>query len=255
MQHSRKKKIKTKHFFISNKFSIIIPTLNEGKNLRSIVEKIYYHLKNFNFEIIIIDDNSNDGSNAILHYLKKKYLNLNFVVRKKKPDLSRSVIEGFEKSKYTSILVMDADMQHNPVYLPKMVTLFFSSNKDFVIGTRDFNKKLGLSFIRQNLSNIVIIFINLILGFRTKDPMSGFFMFKKKIYKKNKKKLFGKGFKILFDLLYSANELKIEDLFIKFNKRKNNTSKMSLKILFLLIQSIFYKFFQNKFNWKCVYSF
>ena len=72
MQHSRKKKIKTKQFFISNKFSIIIPALNEGKNLRLIVEKIYYHLKNFNFEIIVIDDNSNDGSKTILHYLKKK---------------------------------------------------------------------------------------------------------------------------------------------------------------------------------------
>lgn len=237
--------MKIKRFFKTNKFSIIIPALNEEKNLRLIVKKIFYYLKNFNFEIIIIDDNSTDNSKIILHYLKKKYLNINFIIRKKKPDLSKSVIDGFEKSKYDSILVMDADMQHNPIYLPKMVNLFFSSNKDFVIGARNFNKKLGLSFIRKNLSKMVILFINLVLGFKTKDPMSGFFMFKKKIYKKNKKKLFGKGFKILFDLLYSTDKIKIKDLLIKFDKRKNNSSKMSLKILFLLILSIFYKLFQK----------
>ena len=78
--------------------------------------------------------------------------------------------------------------------------------------------------------------------------MSGFFIFKKKFYKKNKKKLFGKGFKILFDLLYSEKILDVQDFSIKFDMRKNNASKVSLKIFFLLIRVIFFKFQQNKFN-------
>jgi hypothetical protein len=85
--------------------------------------------------------------------------------------------------------------------------------------------------------------------------MSGFFIFKKKFFKKNRKKLFGKGFKILFDLLYSEKILDVQDLSIKFEMRKNNTSKMSIKIIFLLIRVIFFKFQQNKFNYKYASNF
>lgn len=143
---------------------------------------------------------------------------------------------------------MDADMQHNPTYLPCMVSLFFKKNVDFLIAVRDFNKKLGINYIRKNFSKIIIAFINYTFGFKTKDPMSGFFIFKKKVYKRNKKKLFGKGFKILFDLLYSEKIFKVQDFPIKFDMRKNNTSKMSIRILLLLIRIIFFKFRQNKFN-------
>jgi len=71
---------------------------------------------------------------------------------------------------------------------------------------------------------------------------------KKNFIKKIKKKLFGKGFKILFDLLYSEKILDVQDFSIKFDMRKNNASKVSLKIFFLLIRVIFFKFQQNKFN-------
>jgi len=242
-------------FYKTRKFSIIIPTLNEGKNLKLLVKKIFYYLRGFNFEIIIVDDNSSDNTKSVLNYLKKRYLNLTFFIRKCHPDLSQSVIQGFEKSKYENILVMDADMQHNPIYLPLMVTLFFKKKYDFVICVRDFNKKLGINFIRKNCSKAVIVLINYIFGFKTKDPMSGFFIFKKKFFKKNRKKLFGKGFKILFDLLYSEKILDIQDLSIKFEMRKNNTSKMSIKIIFLLIRVIFFKFQQNKFNYKYASNF
>jgi dolichol-phosphate mannosyltransferase len=248
MQSMDRKQSDNNKFYKTRKFSIIIPTLNEGKNLKLLVEKIFYYLKGFNFEIIIVDDNSSDNTKSVLNYLKKRYLNLTFFIRKCPPDLSQSVIKGFEKSKYESILVMDADMQHNPIYLPRMVTLFFKKNKDFVVSTRDFNKKLGINIIRKNFSKAFIILINYTFGFKTKDPMSGFFIFKKKFFKKNRKKLFGKGFKILFDLLYSEKILDVQDLSIKFDMRKNNTSKMSIKIIFLLIQSIFFKFKKNKFN-------
>ena len=73
-----------------------------------------------------------------------------------------------------------------------------------------------------------------------KDSMSGYFMFKKNIYTKNKKKLFGKGFKILVDLLVSSSkELKIYSLKIIFKERKNAKSKLNFKILFLIIRFAF----------------
>ena len=74
--------------------------------------------------------------------------------------------------------------------------------------------------------------------------MSGFFMFKKNIFKKSKKKLINKGYKILLDLLYNKNhKIKVIDVSINFDSRKKGKSKMSIKILFYLIIMIFTKFF------------
>jgi len=81
---------------------------------------------------------------------------------------------------------------------------------------------------------------------KTEDPMSGFFIFKKKIFIKNKKKLFAKGYKILFDLLYSSDKkLKIFDVDINFRGRSIGNSKMNLKILYILILLIIKKNFER----------
>ena len=86
--------------------------------------------------------------------------------------------------------------------------------------------------------------VNLLLGNKTSDPMSGFFIFKKKIYKKDNKKLFNKGYKVLMDLLYLNDEKKrIFDVKINFDTRKKGKSKMNLKILLLLLYMILFKFY------------
>ena len=102
--------------------------------------------------------------------------------------------------------------------------------------------------IKQNSFNkILILFLNNILWKATSDPMSGFFLFKKKIFLNSKNKLFGKGYKILADLIYSnKNKLVIKDININFYKRKNGKSKMNLIVLFLLIQFIFNKILDKK---------
>ena len=99
--------------------SIIIPILNEEKNIVKLVKKIKLFLKKYKYEIIFVDYNSNDKSHCILKNLKKINKNITYYVRKKNKDLSQSCIFGFKKSKYKNILVMDGDLQHNPKYLPK----------------------------------------------------------------------------------------------------------------------------------------
>ena len=82
------------------------------------------------------------------------------------------------------------------------------------------------------------------LGNRTSYPISGFFLFKKKIFLENQSKLFKKGYKILLDLIYtSKSKYKICDVQINFDSRKNGTSKMNLKIVFFLILMVFSKFY------------
>ncbi len=229
-----------------NKFTIVIPVFNEAKNLKILVPKIYRQLKGREFELIIVDDNSNDDTSVILKKFKKK--NFRHLVRKSERDLSQSCISGFKKAKYKNIIVMDGDLQHKPSDIKKILSNFYKYNPDIVVGTRDLFKvkKHNLNFFRLFASRMLILVVNLLLGNRTSDPMSGFFMFKKIIFKKSQKKMIKKGYKILLDLLYiKYQKVKVIDVKIKFDSRLKGKSKMSFKILFYLITMISTKFFNR----------
>ncbi len=235
--------------------SIIIPIFKEKDNFEALVKKIYKNLKKIKinkryFEVIFIDDSSNDGVDEIYNKIKKNYYGLKLNVRKEKPrDLSKSCIYGFKKSKFDKILVMDGDLQHDPKYIPRIYNKILFNNLDLVIGTRNFNnrKNVKLSFVRFLLSKFLILIMNKLLGKKSKDPMSGFFIFKKIIYLKSKKKLFGKGYKILSDILYSSNQsIKSCDIDIFFKSRSKNSSKLGFKVLFYIVQFIIIKFFTTQ---------
>ena len=221
---------------MSNELSIISPALNEEKNIEPLTLKIIEHTKKTKFEIIFVDDNSTDQSKKILLNLSKKYKFFNPILRKKKRDLTQSCFDGINKSKYKNILILDADMQHDPKYIPQMLKEF-NKGQDIVIGARKLTsgKNKGLSETRR-FASIFLIFFFKIFNIHTKDPMSGFFLFKKDIYLKNKKRFFGKGFKILADILInSKTKLKAKDVPINFNRRYESESKMNTKILLILI--------------------
>ena len=230
------------------KFSIVIPVYNESKNLPLLISQIYKVLKNHTFELIIIDDNSSDGTFEVLNKIKKK--NFRFFIRKKKRDLSRSCVLGFNKSKYKNILVMDGDLQHQPKDIKKLLKIFQLKKAHIVIGSRELftRKKHNLSFMRLSASRILIFIVNILLGNKTSDPMSGFFIFKKEIFIRNKYKLFNKGYKILMDLIYLDEKYqKIYDVKINFANRKKGESKMNMKILLSLIYMILYKLYAKIF--------
>jgi len=226
------------------KFSIIIPIFNEKNNILTLSSKLFSNLKNYKYEVIFVDDSSSDGSEKILLKLNKKYKNFKVIFRKNKTrDLAKSCGEGFTKSKYNNLIVMDGDLQHNPIYIPKMLSVYKKHNCDIVIGARNliYRRVKSLSFFRQSASFIIIKFFGIFFGKKTIDPMSGFFLFKKEIYIKNRKKLFLKGFKILADLIYSEKNLVVKDLIIKFDYRKKGKSKLNFNILFILLQFFLFK--------------
>ena len=139
---------------------------------------------------------------------------------------------------------MDGDLQHKPSDIKKFLRIFHKNNPDIIVGTRDLfkNKKHNLNTFRLFASRVLILIINLLLGNKTSDPMSGFFMFKKSIFTKSKKRLVKKGYKILLDLLYNKNQrIKVVDVNINFDSRMKGKSKMSLKILIYLISMVLIK--------------
>jgi len=230
-----------------DKFTIVIPVYNEAKNLKILIPKIYKQLKNEKFELIIVDDNSNDETLRALKKFRRK--NFHHLIRKTERDLSKSCILGFKKARYKNIIVMDGDLQHKPSDLKKILNVYFKYNPDIAVGTRDLFKikKHNLNFLRLLASRILILIVNLLLGNKTSDPMSGFFVFKKKIFQKSEKKMIKKGYKILLDLLYIKNQnVEVVDVNINFDSRMKGKSKMNLKILLYLISMISKKFI-NKF--------
>ena len=222
------------------KFSIIIPVLNEENNIEELIFLIKKNLKNFKYEIIFIDDNSTDNSKVVIkNYLSR---NLRYYLRKKNKDLTLSCFLGIQKSRYENIIIMDSDLQHHPKYLPQMVNLYFKKKLDFVVAVRNFNKDLGLGVTRRISSIFLSYVFNYFLGYRVSDPMSGFFMFKKSIYYKYRHHLFGKGWKILADLIYNKENFLIEQFPIIFLRRAGDKSKMNLNVLLYVIKLFLFKF-------------
>ena len=234
---------------MKNKLTVIIPALNEEKNIEPLTKKLIKSLKKFELEIIFVDDNSADNSKEILKKLSRKLKFFNPIFRNKKKDLTQSCFDGIKKAKYQNLLIMDADLQHDPKYIPKMFKIFIDNQNDVVIGARKLTegKNKGLSEIRR-FASVILIFFFKIFNIQTRDPMSGFFLFKKKIYNDNKNHYYGRGFKILADILInSKKELSTKDVFINFKRRYESKSKMNYKILIILIQFYLISLFKKLF--------
>jgi dolichol-phosphate mannosyltransferase len=226
--------------YLKFRFSIVIPVLNEQNNISKLIILIKKYLKNFKYEIIFIDDNSTDNTAKII----KKYLskNIKYFLRKKNKDLSLSCFLGIKKSKHENIIIMDADLQHHPRYIPIMVNLFFKKKTDFVVGVRNFKNDVALGSVRRFSSIFLSYLINYFLSYKISDPMSGFFMFKKKIFHTHKNTLYGKGWKILADLIYNKENFSVCEFQFKFLKRLENKSKMNFEVLKNIIKLLLFKY-------------
>jgi len=220
--------------------SIIVPTLNESKNISKFLNKLKYC--NFKHEVIFVDDNSQDDSQNIFKKIKRK--NIRFYIRKdKEKDLSKSVLLGVENATFDYVMVMDCDLQHSHKDANYMKKVIFKEKLDMVIGSRFLNKKLrgNLYLVRSIISLIFIAFINFFFIKKTTDPLSGFFICKKKIIIESKKNYFLKGYKILFDIIYNSRcNINSKDLQINFKKRLIGKSKLNIRIVILFFHQIIF---------------
>lgn len=228
-------------------YSIIVPIYKEEKNIAKLIKTVAYVLKKkIKYELIFVDDDSRDDSRRIFNTYKNK--NIKFYTRKSKPrDLSKSVVYGFNRSIYNNLVVMDGDLQHNPKDIIKLIKIFEKTNCDLVIGSRNLlnYKKANLNPIRFIFSKFLNQIFNLIFNKNIADPMSGFFILKKKLYKKVKKNLILLGYKILIDIILSSDKkILIKEVKINFNVRDQGLSKMRLKILLQLLLFIVIRYFK-----------
>ena len=232
--------------------TILIPTLNEKKNIPIITKSL---LTNNNLDkiitnIIFIDDNSLDGSDEELNTISSKFPKVISIIRKDHPkDLTKSILLGLKLVKSKYVCIMDADLQHDINAVGVFYDLIKTNKFDLIIGSRFLDNAYAnnLSNTRKILSKSGNL-IGYILGIKKiKDPLSGFFMIKTSIFKSISKKIDTEGFKILLTILVILNKkIKIKEIQINFYSRKHGQSKLKSKVLFIFLKQILKLFFNKK---------
>jgi len=213
--------------------TIVIPTYNEREVIISTIDKIILTLgKTYKYEIIVTDDDSPDKTWELVQKTYKGNSSVKVLRRvKKKKGLAPSVIEAFEKSKGDVLVVTDADAQHDLSKIPALIEN--SKNADIVIGSRFIpgGSVKGWSKSRIFISKVAALMAKPLLNQNVSDPMSGFFLIKKKLYNKIKKDINPEGYKLLLEFLFVAPYVRLSEVPYRFGLRKKGESKLGGKVI------------------------
>ena len=219
------------------KVSIILPTYNESQNIIQILKSIEEHLpKNFKAETIVVDDNSPDGTGKIVdEYLNfKKIANntIDIIHRTTKSGLASAILKGIQQATGEIIVVMDSDFSHPPQIIPKMLESLKKYQSDIVIASR-YVKGGSIehwTLKRKLMSKFATKIAKFSLNVSVKDPMSGFFLFKKNILRDLK--FDGIGYKLLLEILVKTKGATISEVPYTFTNRQFGSSKLGLDVIF-----------------------
>jgi dolichol-phosphate mannosyltransferase len=219
--------------------SVIVPTLNEAENLPLLLPRIAAALSGFSYEVILVDDNSHDDTEAVCAELSKKYP-LKLLIRRQPEDgLSGAVLHGMAQARGEFLCVMDADLQHPPERLAALLSPLKSGEADFVLGSRYVEgggTAEGWTIYRQLNSGLATLLARPFAG-KTTDPMSGFFSLRRESYL-NARRLTPLGYKIGLELMCKCRVKKVREIPILFGLRERGQSKLSLKQQFRYLEHL-----------------
>ncbi len=213
---------------------VLIPTYNEKENIKALIKAIF-NLNIKNLEIVVIDDNSPDGTWEIVKNLKDKRVHL--ILRKTNRGRGYAGKEGFKfalNNKADYIIEMDADFSHDPKYIPFMLKEM--KNNDVVLGSRlvKGGKDIGRSAIRKLITRLANFYIRIMLGLKVRDCNSGYRCFRSNVIKSiNPDKINAKGPDIVQEVLFKSKlkGFKIKEIPIEFVDRRKGKSKLGIKQL------------------------
>ncbi len=224
---------------------VIIPTFNEIENIEAIIDEVF-QLKKY-FDVLIVDDNSPDGTSEQVKILQKEFQNKLFLeVRKEKSGLGTAYIHGFKWAlarNYEYIFEMDADFSHKPSDLQRLYRACLNG-ADVAIGSR---YKQGVNVVNWPLYRVLLsygasFYVKLITGMRIHDPTAGFVCYKRSVLEAinlDTIKFVGYAFQIEMKFRAYLKKFKIEEVSIIFTDREKGKSKMSTAIIWEAIFGVF----------------
>jgi len=215
--------------------SIVIPTFNEADNVALIVTRVAAALPDTRWEIIFVDDDSPDGTAAMVRKIALTDARVRCLRRIGRRGLAGACIEGMLASSAAAVAVMDGDLQHDETLLPRMLESI-EQGADLAVGTRfavGGTARDGLSRLRHWGSQLATGAAKHLLGVRLSDPMTGFFMMRRELFDALAPRLSTQGFKVLLDIVASSKQpLRIVELPFEFRARRHGRSKLdSLAVL------------------------
>ena len=209
--------------------SVIIPTFNEAENVADIIARLRRCLWGLRWEVIFVDDDSDDGTADLVRELGRHDARIRCVQRIGRRGLASACIEGILASSAPFVAVMDADLQHDETLLPEMYRFAKQGDLEIVVGSRYMSAD-GVgewAKSRAALSRFAAHLSRLVLRADLTDPMSGFFLLRREAFDRRMRDLSGIGFKILLDLFASSpNPLRFCELPYQFRPRRAGASKL-----------------------------
>lgn len=223
--------------------SIVAPSYNERANVRPLASAIAAAMAGIAWELIVVDDDSPDGTAAEVAALRAEGWPVRVIRRVGRRGLASAVVEGALAAEADHIAVIDADLQHDERLLPRMLALMAAGEADLVIGSRYVGEG-GIgdwSAGRARISRVATRCATLLIGAGVSDPMSGFFAMRRDAFDACVADLSQQGYKILLDVLTSSpRRLVVVELPYTFRRRRHGESKLDVmvaaELLFLLIE-------------------
>ena len=211
--------------------SIVVPTYQEAPNIVSLVGRVASAMLGMGrrWEMIIVDDDSRDGTDAIVADLAASGEPVRLVTRRGERGLSSAVIAGFRQAGGQVLVCMDADLSHPPEALPAMLALIDSGQSDFVVGSRYVaggSTEASWSLARRLNSQAATLLARPFA--RLNDPMSGFFALPREVFLQAVD-LSPIGYKIGLEVIVKCGCRRIMEVPIHFADRKAGQSKLSIK--------------------------
>jgi len=214
--------------------TVVVPSFNEIDNVEPLIERLHAALDGIEWEVIYVDDDSPDGTAAKVRELAQTDPRVRCIQRIGRRGLSTAVIEGMLASSAPYLAVIDADLQHDEKLLPRMLATLKLDGLDIVVGSRyvaggatgDWDKG------RAVMSSIATRLARLVVAAEIADPMSGFFMLRRRAFERTARRLSGNGFKILLDLFASApTPYRFRELPYVFRQRIHGESKLDSLVI------------------------
>ena len=209
--------------------SIVVPTFNERENMPRLVETLRIALPDIAWELIIVDDNSPDGTSEAAKSIAAADSRIRCIRRVGRRGLAGACLEGILASQAQYVAVMDGDLQHDEGLLLPMLQLLRRDVANMVVATRyaDGGSAAALSSRRAWGSRLATNLAHRLLKLELSDPMSGFFMLRRELVEKIAPRLSTQGFKILLDIVVTAGDsLRITELPFTFRQRLHGESKL-----------------------------
>jgi dolichol-phosphate mannosyltransferase len=215
------------------KLALTIPTLREADNLRGLLGHIRSVLDpvGFPYEIIVVDDDSRDGTENIVNSISQEDPRVRLLIRRGQRGLSGAVLYGWQNTDATIVGVMDADLQHPPELLPKLIAAI-RQPRDLVIGSRytPGGSLADWNIVRKLISAVAgwVTWPIQRSGLRAKDPMSGYFLVRRACLENIPFQ--SAGFKLLLEVLVRARLRSVEEVPFVFGQRSRGASKATVKV-------------------------